>query len=83
LAIVWVVGHREEADSLLEAAGLSDLLVEVPDNGDIKRGGRGLDPIQADLVAVPWVDGLDLIAEVVYQAHHSLEAPAFATHALP
>jgi hypothetical protein len=27
--------------------------------------------------------GLDLIAEIVNEAHHSLEVPSFAAHALP
>jgi hypothetical protein len=29
------------------------------------------------------MDGLDLIAEIVNDAHHSLEVPSFAAHALP
>jgi hypothetical protein len=29
------------------------------------------------------MDGLDLVAEIVNEAHHSLEIPSFAAHALP
>jgi len=32
---------------------------------------------------VAGVHWLDLVAEVVNQAHHGFEVPAFATHALP
>jgi hypothetical protein len=82
-AIIRVVGYGEEPYSLLKTARLSNLLVEVPNDGDIKCGGAGFDPVQANLVAMPRMDRLDLIAEIIYETHHGLEIPAFAAHALP
>jgi len=35
------------------------------------------------LVAMPWVDRLNLVTEIVYETHHSLEIPAFATQTFP
>jgi hypothetical protein len=82
-AVVGVVGDGEEADRGLEGTGGLDLLVEVMDDGNVHGLGARVDPVEAELVAVPLVDGLDRVAEVVKNTHERLEAPALAALRLP
>jgi hypothetical protein len=82
-AIFRVIGYGEESYSLLKTARFFNLLIEVLDDWDIKGRGTGFNPIFADLVAMPWVDRLNLVTEIVYETHHSLEIPAFAAQTFP
>ena len=61
----------------------NQLLVEVLDDWNFHSSGAGFNPVFADLIPVSRMHGLDLIAEIVNEAHHSLEVPSFAAHALP
>lgn len=77
-AVVGVVGDGEEAGALGQLALLSNLGVEVGDDGNVHGGGAGLDPVLAELVAVARVDGLDLVAQVVNVAHDGVKVPTGA-----
>lgn len=68
---------------MLQAACIADRFVEVWDDGDAHSGRTGLDPVFADLVAVSWVHGLDLVAQVVDEAHHGFEVPSCAAQTFP
>lgn len=82
-AVVGVVGDGEEADGRLEAALGLDLVVEVMDDGDIHGRGARIDPVEAELVPVVFVHGLDRVAQVVQHAGEGLEGPAFAALGFP
>lgn len=82
-AVVGVVRDGEEADAGLEGAVGADLAVEVVDDGDVEGLGARVDPVEAELVAVVLVDGLDRVAQVVEHAGEGLEAPALAALGLP
>lgn len=81
--VVWVVGDVEEADALLQGAGLGDLLVVVGDDGDVHGVAAGQYPVLAQGVAVTGVDGLNGVAQLVHQAHEVAEGPAFGAERLP
>lgn len=61
-AIVGVVRNGEETNTGLESALGLDLVVEVMDHGNIHGGGAGIYPVQAELVSVVLVYGLDGVA---------------------
>lgn len=52
-------------------------------DGDVESSAARLDPVNAELVPVALVDGVDVVAEVVQQAGHGLEVPASAALLLP
>jgi len=60
-----------------------DLLVEVVDDGDVHGSGARVNPVQAELVAVSLVDGLDRVSDVVQKTGEGLEAPSLAALGLP
>jgi hypothetical protein len=68
---------------LLQTTCLTNLLVEVGYYGNVHSSRAGLDPVFADLVSVSRVHWLDLVAEIVDEAHHGLEVPSFASQTLP
>ena len=53
------------------------------DDGDVERGGARVDPVQAKLVSVTLMYGLDGVPQVVEQSGECLEIPAFAALCLP
>ncbi|KFL61125.1 uncharacterized protein TERG_11965 [Trichophyton rubrum CBS 118892] len=82
-AVIRVIRHREEAGSLGQSALRANGLVKVGNNGDVERGRAGLHPVLAELVAMPGVDGLHGVAEIIDHTSEGVEAPALAAFALP
>lgn len=82
-AVVRIVRNVEESNALSKLTILTDLLVEVRNDGDVHSGGASLNPVLAELVAVTSVNGLNGIAEVVQNAGEGLKGPALATLLFP
>ncbi|KAA6412656.1 MAG: hypothetical protein FRX48_03648 [Lasallia pustulata] len=80
---VRIISDREKAHPLLEAALIPNLQVKVLDNRDPERGGARVHPILAQLVAMPCVDRLHRVAQVVEHAGEGLKGPAGAAEGFP
>ena len=80
---IGVVGNVEETNRSLQGTSGLDLVVEVLDDGDVHSLGAGVNPVDAQLVAVPLVNGLWGGAEVIKDTHEGLEAPPDAALLLP
>jgi hypothetical protein len=83
VASVRVVRDVEETDRGLQSASRLDLVVEVLNDRDVHSLGAGVDPVKAELVTMPLVNGLNGVAEVVEDTHEGLEGPSSAALRLP
>ena len=67
----------------MQISVVGNILVEVVDYGDVERRGAGIDPILAQLVAVPGMHWLNGVSQIVEYARESLKGPAFAPKRFP
>ena len=67
----------------MQISVLGNILVEVVDYWDVKRRRASIDPVLAQLIAVPGMHRLNSISQIVEYASEGLKGPAFATKRFP